>query len=453
MEWIIAFLLVLPAIVLVLRDSSYLLDYAIFVLAFNRGIRRVVDYYINGEFNPQSPISLTPLLVAFIMFIPAVGQLRKLSPAVRAPFRYLGIAIGLGLVIGIVFNRFAAIYSFAEWISSLGTMAFAATQAADRRVADRWVKSAGYAAVGVAAYGIWQYYTIPAWDAMWLVQSGMEGYMGKPEPTKMTLFSTLNERGPCGTFLAWAVIPMIVNARWRTIGGWVAVALLLWAVVLTQTRSNIIIIGLISILYPLLSRGKGVLRLLMLTALVVTAATWGLELIPGMEQLNERFAGEVLYGEGSSLQTRLSLYQTFTGDVLTNPLGRGLGSSGMGQRAEKGHGKDVQAAGDSGYIQILTQFGWIGAALFFGALWAVWKELMLRWDTWIKRFGVARCDPFVMAARAILLGAMVFLFVGDIFAGYSLLWVFFGRALSPWADANLVSDMLARQRPASALVG
>src|SRR4051812_1347765 len=111
MEWVIAFLLVLPALVLVVRDSSYLLDYAIFVLAFNRGIRRVVDYYINGEFNPQSPISLTPLLVAFLMFIPATNQLRRLSPAARAPFRYLAIAIGLGLVIGIVYNRFAAIYS------------------------------------------------------------------------------------------------------------------------------------------------------------------------------------------------------------------------------------------------------------------------------------------------------------------------------------------------------
>jgi putative inorganic carbon (HCO3(-)) transporter len=452
MEWIVAFLILVPAAVLVARDSSYLLDYAIFVLAFNRGIRRMVDYYFNGHFNPQSPISLTPLLVAGLMFIPAVNQLRRLSPAALAPLRYLSIAIGLGLVVGIVLNRFAAIFSLAEWVSSLGTMAFAATQAADRRVADRWVRSAGYAAIGVAAYGIWQYYTIPPWDGMWLEQAGMEGYMGKPEPTKMTLFSTMNERGPCGTFLAWAVIPMIVNARWRAVGGWVAVALLLWAVVLTQTRSNLIIIGLVAILYPMLSKGKGVVRLAMLTALVVTAATWGMGRIPGMEQINERFGGESLYGQGSSFQSRLTLYQIFTLNVLTNPLGRGLGSTGMGQRVEQARGKTVETSGDSGYVQIFMEFGWIGGALFFSAMWLLWKELTRRWEAWTRAFGVARCDPFVMAARSILLGAMVFLFVGDIFAGYSLLWVFFGRALSPMADANVVKKILARAQPAGAVV-
>ena len=43
-------------------------------------------------------------------------------------------------------------------------------------------------------------------------------------------------------------------------------------------------------------------------------------------------------------------------------------------------------------------------------------------------------DPFIPATRAILLATLVFLFVGDIFAGFSLLWIFFGRVLSLPAD-------------------
>ena len=57
-------------------------------------------------------------------------------------------------------------------------MAFAATQPAGNEVADRWIKTAGWCAVGVAIYGWWQYYTIPPWDGMWLVESGMAGVHG-----------------------------------------------------------------------------------------------------------------------------------------------------------------------------------------------------------------------------------------------------------------------------------
>ncbi len=443
MEWFIAFLIVLPAVILVAKRSTFLLDYAMVVLAFNRGIRRIVDFYVNGHFNPQSPISLTPLLVAALMLAPAASQLRRLPRRAVRPFQFLAGALIIGLVIGLVLNRFAAIYSFAEWISSLAAMAFAASQPASRRVADRWVRTAGYCAVLVAIYGVWQYYTIPAWDGMWLVQAGMAGYMGEPEPTKMTVFSTMNERGPCGTFLAWAVIPMILNRRWRLAGGWLVIALLLWVIVLTQTRSNLIVIAVIALLFPTLSRGQGLLRVMMFAALVVLAATWGLDKVPGMNVINTRFGAESLYGESSSLQGRISIYRSAAIEVLTNPFGRGLGSSGMGVRVENALGNTVQTLGDSGYIQMFVQFGWVGGVLFFVAMWKLWKELSVRWDTWSRRFQPDEIDPFVTATRAILLGSMVFLFVGDVFAGYSLIWVFFGRALSPYADLSFINRQIA----------
>jgi hypothetical protein len=45
-----ALLIVLPAFFLVLTQSTYAADYAIFVVAFNRLVRRIVDYN-NGAFN------------------------------------------------------------------------------------------------------------------------------------------------------------------------------------------------------------------------------------------------------------------------------------------------------------------------------------------------------------------------------------------------------------------
>ena len=431
MEWIVAIGMVVPAVWLAINRSSWLLDYTIAILAFNRGIRRIVDYYSNGQFNPFSPISLTPLLVAGLLLIPALMHFGRLSKRVRIPFFLLAGALAIGFAVGLPSNQFAAIYSLAEWVSALAAMAFAATHPAGRQTADRWIKSAGWAAMGVAGYGWWQYYTIPPWDGMWLVESGMVGYMGQPEPKMMTVFSTLNERGPCGTFLAWAVIPMIINPRWRNAGGWASIALLLWGIVLTETRSNLIVIAVVALLYPALSKGRGIGRLLILAALVVAGATWGIERIPGMEKMKERFEGESLFGESSSLQGRLAIYEYGLADIARNPLGLGLGSSGMGRRAQ---GETIQSIGDSGYIQVLAQFGWAGSLLFFGGLYAIWKELGLRWRAGRQALGAEVVDPFIPATRAILLATLVFLFVGDIFAGFSLLWIFFGRVLSLPAD-------------------
>jgi hypothetical protein len=446
MEWFIAIVIVAPALALAVARSSWLLDYAIVVLAFNRGIRRVVDYYVNGQFNPFSPISLTPLLVAAFLLVPATLHFSRLSSRARVPFNLLVSALAFGFTVGLVVNRFAAIYSLAEWVSAIAAMAFAATQPVSREVTDRWIKTTGWAAIVVAAYGWWQYYTIPPWDGMWLVQSGMAGYMGQPEPTKMTVFSTLQERGPCGTFLAWAAIPMIIQPRWRNIGGWASVVLLLSVIVLTGTRSNLIVIGLVALLYPALSKGQGIGRLLILTMLVVASATWGLEKIPGMEKMSDRFGAESLYGEGSSFAGRLDIYQYGFRDVVRSPLGLGLGSSGMGARAESGA---IRSVGDSGYIQILMQFGWIGGALFFGALWKLWKELGSRWRVGTRLIRPDRVDAFIPATRAILLGALVFLFVADIFGGFSLIWVFFGRALSPSIDLAAIVRKHFRQIPHS----
>ena len=444
MEWFVAIALVVPALVLAILRSSWLLDYTIVVLAYNRGIRRIVDYYYNAGFNPLSPISLTPLLAACLLLWPAITNFRVLSTKARMIIGLFACAIASALAVGAVLNRFAAVYSFAEWMSALGALSFAATQRADLKTATRWIKTAGWAAMGVAAYGWWQYYTIPAWDGMWLVESGMAGYMGQPEPTKMTVFSTMQERGPCGTFLAWAVLPMILDRRWRNVGGWLSVMLLLSVVVLTETRSNLIVIAVVAVVYPALSKGRGTFHLIILTAIFVGAATWGLGKIPGMDRMTDRFAAESLYGEGSSLEGRAQIYQYGLANVMKTPLGRGLGSSGMGRRVE---GNKVVTAGDSGYVQILYQFGWLGAALFFGGLWRIWSELNVRWRVGSRLIGVGEIDPFVPATRAILVGALIFLFVGDIFAGFSLVWIFFGRSIGRSTDyLELARLHLARQK-------
>jgi putative inorganic carbon (hco3(-)) transporter len=425
MELAITMLLIAPAAALAVMRSSYLIDYAIWILALNRGIRRLIDYYINGEFNPYSPVSLTPLVVGGLMFLAALSRVSSLQGRSKNIFIMFFAGLVIAFAVGLARNGLGAIYSLGEWISGLGAMLFAATQRANGYTGDRWVRSAGWAGVFVAGYGWFQYLTIPPWDAMWLEQSGMIGYMGLPEPTKMTCFSTLNERGPCAGFLTWAVAPMFLNARWRNQGGWVSVLLILSAMLLTEVRSGFIVVVLAALLQPALASGRGIGRTLTACGLVVAAAYFGLQRIPGVERFTKRFETTALAGEESSAHIRLRLYIAGLQTVAENPVGLGLGSSGMA--TQRGATQSDKTVFDAGYIQIFAQFGWIGALLFFSALGLLWVELGSRWRVARRE---AEADPFLPAARALLVSMMILLVIADVFSGFSLVWVVFGRVIA-----------------------
>lgn len=423
MEYFIALLIVLPAFVLAAQRSSYLLDYVFFVVALNRGIRRLVDFYINGAFNPLSTISLTPLVVSGLLLVPAMSRFGQLSANTRNVATLIMVALGHGLVIGFVNAGVGAFYSLGEWMAGFGAFLFAATAPINSRTADRWMRSCGYAALIVAVYGWYQYYTIPAWDAFWVTEVKFVGYLGQLRPTEMSVFSTMHERGPCASFLAWAAIPMILNARWRIIGSWATVMLLLSVVVLTLTRSMFIIVGLVAMLQPALSKGRGMGRVIVLAVLLGVGATVGLQHMPGSERITKRYDTMKDIQNDGSFKGRMSILTAGLPWVLQHPLGLGLGSSGFGAGRIGGAGSGQEGFCDSGYIEVFSQFGWIGGLAFFAAMAQIWSELS-------RRLRLGGQDAFLHTGRVVLVGCLVFLAVGNVFGGFSLFWVFLGLSLN-----------------------
>jgi hypothetical protein len=421
MELLIAFLIVAPAFYMAATRSSYLLDYMFFVVALNRGIRRLVDYYINGAFNPFSLISLTQLIIGLLIMLPALSRMNRLTAPVRNLSYLIMVAIAHGTAIGVLNAGIGAFYALGEWLAGFGAFLFVATAPVTAGTMDRWMKSSGYAALLVALYGWYQYLTIPPWDAFWVTAVNFVGYLGVLKPMEMSVFSTMHERGPCAGFLGWAAIPMILHPRWRIIGGWLTVALLLSVMLLTMVRTMFIILALIAVLQPVLSKGMGMGRVVLLAALLGIGGTVGLGYIPGSERINQRFETVKDIQNDGSFQGRLAIFTTGVPWVLGHPLGLGLGSSGFG--AGRIGGGAVEGFCDSGYIEVFSQFGWIGGLAFFAALAKIWGELTRR----IQQGGT---DVFLFTGRAVLLGCLVFLYVGNIFGGFSLFWVFLGISLN-----------------------
>jgi len=422
-DWLVAALIVAPAIALYLQRSSWLIDYLVWVAVFNRGIRRYIDW-MGGAFNAFSPISLTPLVISALIFLLVFQNHRQLPQYLQRILRLFALAIAAAFVVGIIRNQLAAVYSLAEYVTPISIMGYAALAGGNERVLDRWIKSIGWAAVAASAYGWYQYYTIPPWDAFWVKSVGFEGYLGQLRPTEMTVFSTMSERGPLAGFLAFAVAPMIVAKRWRNITGWASVVLILATILLTYVRTAIITVTLATILFPVLNRGKNTLQIVIALCVVAFAANAGLSSLPSSGKINERLKSIQTISQDGSFKGRISIAAYGIGSFIANPLGTGLGSTGLAGRVNSGTIEANAKIGDNGYLETLLTFGWIGSFCFFGAFWKTWKQVLF-----FEKAGI-RSESLMMFKALFVTGAVA-LFAGNwlsgtgsvvfcLFAGFSL---------------------------------
>jgi putative inorganic carbon (HCO3(-)) transporter len=444
MDWFVALLIVAPAFVLYFKHSSWIIDYVVWVTVFNRGIRRYVDW-MQGAFNAFSPISLTPLVVSGLIFLMVVQHYNRFPPSFQKIMRLFAWAMAMAFVVGIVRNGFAAVYALAEYVAPISIMCMAALAGGNEKILDRWIKSIGWAAVVACIYGWYQYYTIPPWDAFWVRAVGFEGYLGKLKPTEMVVFSTMAERGPFAGFLSFAVIPMLISKRWRNVTGWASVALILATILLTFVRTSIITIILATVLYPLLNGGKNSFRIIVLLCVGAFGANFFLGKLSS-EKVNKRLQTFSNITEDGSFKGRIGIAGYGLTTALKNPLGTGLGSSGLGGRVNTGTLETGAAIGDNGYFSIIFSFGWIGSFCFFYAFYLVWARVRA-----MERAGL-RNESLMMFKALFITGAVV-LMVGDWLAGpgSAVFFIFTGFAANPKMALDRMKQAAAlRARPAMA---
>jgi putative inorganic carbon (hco3(-)) transporter len=422
MDWIIAGMMVAVGAALALSRSSYMVDYVLVVYVFNRGLRRLLDWYA-GAFNPYSPLSVASLVVAGLMLLPLLPRMGALPKSSKTILYCFLIAIGYAFIIGFVRVAFAAVYSLAETLAPIAVFGYILVLGADQKTKDRWLRTAAWCAILASAYGWYQYLTIPPWDAFWVREVGFEGYLGLLEPMKLAVFSTMAERGVLGGFLGFAVVPMILASKWRPLS-WLGVILVLSVILLAQTRTGLIVAAFSTIMYVMINRGTALWQLALGLIVVSAAGYFGIGLIPGSEKLQERFATIGSIQETGSFEGRVEIYQTSLSAVLTNPLGSGLGATGLSGRINVGGTETQSVVGDAGYIELAIQFGWFGTLLILYALWRMWQDMS-------KRYRIGFRPTELMLARAFMLALIPSCFVSNVVTQFSILWIVFGAALDP----------------------
>lgn len=422
---LVTIVICIPGLIFTLFRSTWIVDYLFLVIAINRGIRRYVDYQ-NGYFNPFSFISLTPILIGGLATVLVLNGLNRqqlgLGPQMRKLLMcYCGLC-ALGFVVGFINVRFGAVYALGEFIAPIGLMGFGALANLDPQVLRRWASSISICAIIVAAYGIYQFYTIPPWDAFWVRSVGFEGYLGELKPTKMTMFSTMNERGPAAAFLASGLLVLILRPGTLGILRWPAAALVLQALLLTYVRTNLILVILSAVLFPLINRGAGIVPLVLLTLVGATAGQFVIDRMPNSEKVVERVSTLANPVETSSFKGRLVIFADALRDSVGEPFGLGIGAHGITGRISGG-GSIKRGTGDStGYVEILRTFGWAGAPVMVWFLWQIWRcssvLLQCRLD-----------DAETRLFRAWFLAGMVCLFSGNWLASANYFWVLAGYVI------------------------
>ena len=424
MDFVIATIIGSIGLALALSKSTWIVDYAIFVFVLNRGLRRVVDFYFNEQFNPLSPVSLTPLLVAGAMAIPLLSEFGRMPRWASKVFLCFGAAMAYAFAVGFLQQGLGAVYALGEVIAPVALAGYVLIRNPDPDTRDRWVRSFSWAAVTVSAYGWYQYLTIPPWDAFWLIEVGFVGYMGVPEPTKMDVFSTMAERGPLAAFLGFSVVPMIVSSRWRTFLGWPAVVLVFSTILLTSSRGGLIMALVATLIFLLVNRGAKTLQIGLAVLVVGTTAWFGIDKLPGSKRIIDRFETLGHMEDDGSFQGRLDIMTGGTGAVLENPFGGGLGAAGLGTRINTGSAKTTSNFGDGGYFQIILVYGVIGTALLLLGLYFAWKRLALHYRIKTLR------NEHVLLVRALMIAMIPACGAGDMLTGFSIFWLALGNGLA-----------------------
>jgi hypothetical protein len=249
--------------------------------------------------------------------------------------------------------------------------------------------------------------------------------MGIPEPTKMTVFSTMGERGVVAGYLGYSVVPMIVSPKWRTSLGWFAVLLVFSVILLTLSRGGILIAFIATTAFLIVNKGAKAGQIIPLFLVLFIGLNYGLSRIPNSERIVERYQNsiETNVNDGSFVG-RVEIVQSSFAPLLSRPQGYGLGSFGLSTRINTGTSESTAQFVDAGYFDILLTYGIIGTAPILLALRKIWIQLKIRYKLKVYQ------SDHVLLARALMVSLLGSSLLGNFLFSFSVLWLSIGTALS-----------------------
>jgi len=360
-------------------------------------IRRLADLRLG--WNAVNPIIVAPYLSALWCGF-------SLSRPSRVFLRGFGlILLGLlwAMAIGVVRNGIpAAGFAMLEW--GIGPL-LAAYLLALPRDSD-WVNrallwTAIVGVIGMASYGIVQCLAPAPWDRYWILQANMAPVIGL-EPGRLRIFSTMNSPWPFGMTLM-ALLVFLIGSRGRPGLRALAIGLGLVALIGSQTRAawGGLVAGWI-LLVIIAGRARG--ALLIGVALLALIGGLTVMVMPSAPGVTARIQTLGSLSSDDSLYVRVRFYQSFFAEAMEQPIGAGLGRTGVATRLS---GDASMLHFDSGLMNVPFVLGWVGAGVYIAGLAMMIVAVARRWRQLSPPGLAAAAGCFAVLSQLIFLNSLI----------------------------------------------
>ncbi len=421
------------------RSPAHYLGFICWLFFLSPEVRRLADF-VDGSFNPKSPVMVAPLLAVALSGFALITSFSALGQRRAVPLVLIVLALFYSFVVGMAqVGPAAAAFTLANWLFPV-LVAF--------RLIVTWreypayhrvlLKTFVYGGFVMGIYGVIQYLSPPPWDAFWLIASQMESE-GHPVPFGMRVSSTMNSSGPFAvTIMSLLLMSLATRAKMRVATGLVAIPALMFTAV--RSAWGGLVIGLV---YPLaMLDGRGRLRLIggVLAFGMLCAPLAMVDQIS--ENFMQRFDTIQNISQDNSYQVRAEFYKQFMSVALTDIAGQGLGTTGQGTKLSADDTAHLAVVFDSGLMEVPYVMGWPGTLLYTTGiamlLWRAYRASRLRGK-----------DRFAIAGVGVALAMFAMMVFVNTLIGLPGMFFFIGVTLPVIALRHSREGRIAVPRPAA----
>lgn len=371
---------VLAAWLLLTGRAAAYVEFVLWLWLLGPWLRRVVDLAVG--WTPVSPVMTAAPAATLLCLLPAMLGRRTVDRTMGAALVIGLTAVGYGLAVGVLTQGVgAALAAALAWLPPLALGLYVAT-AGPSATSDLLAVLRRTAVLGclvLGGYGVFQFVSPPAWDTFWLANAPIDS-AGFPHPFQVRVFSTLNSPAP---FAAVLGVLLVLLTGCRAASRWLSMLAAIVAFGLSLVRTAWL--GYLVALFSLLAPGRGRLLRTAVLGLGLPALLLVLYGGPVTKAITRRLSNTTASGTSDeSFVDRVSFYGGVLPQVLSDPVGDGLGSTGVATKV----GNDGRLADtgnfDGGALEILFVFGLpVGLVLLTSVLLAVraaWRAASRRGD-------------------------------------------------------------------------
>jgi hypothetical protein len=393
---------------------------------------------LQSGWTPASPVELAPYITAGLAGLPLLGSLRMLGARKALPYACALIAILYGLILGLVSQPlFDVLRALLNWLVPVVFGLFIYENRAEylqfRRVIE---KSFLFGLLATGAYGIYQFFVLPDWDRLWMLNVQLNSF-GAVEAMKIRVFSTMNAPAIYAAVTTCGLLVLFnLSGKLRLI----AAACGFLALMLTVSRASWLSLVAGGI-YLAVRAGMRQRVRLAVAAFACVVFLMGLTQVPVVnELLMQRVQTFSDPSQDVSFSARIEGHEQAFRQIAQEPFGEGLGSTDAKHNTEGDD--DIIGPHDSTILEFLYSLGWIGTLVYAMGVGSLAFQLMRS----------RASDTFTTSAIAILVGFAAQCLLNSIMIGILgfMVWTFASMSLAA-ADQSMETADTAEPQAAPAV--